>query len=157
MSILTNSDLNPPTPVEDYRRKRRYGYLFKLFFVFFIMGVYLFWNFLPETPDRYIDVEQHYKYGSIGSDNVERGLPFWVWYVLPEMFPEYLPDSNRKGYESFGFIREESSDRYVGFSKRRVSGIDLIGLNCAVCHASTWARIAKFTCQSCPRHAFTHR
>lgn len=90
-------------------------------------------RFVPEYPVRYDKIEEHFKYGSIGSEP-ENGLPYWIWKVLPEMFPEKLPG---KGYESLGFIYEEGRDLPIGVSKRTVNGVDRVWLNCAVCHTST--------------------
>jgi hypothetical protein len=36
------------------------------------------------TPEEFAG-EEHFKYGSIGSDNLTRGLPYWIWKVLPQM------------------------------------------------------------------------
>jgi hypothetical protein len=95
---------------------------------------------VPEDEDL---VEDHFKYGSVGSDNLTRGLPFWIWKVLPEMFPEHLPQTGKGGYEAFGLIVEPGIDRPIGFSKRRIwNYIDFVGPNCAFCHVSTIRRTA---------------
>lgn len=83
-------------------------------------------------PVDYDDIVEHFKYGSIGSETVN-GIPYWIWKVLPEMFPEKLPG---KGYESLGFLKEEGHDLPIGFSLRRAP-IARVGLNCAVCHTGT--------------------
>src|SRR3546814_4252345 len=41
--------------------------------------------------------EMRFKYGSIGAEN-EAGIPYWIFYVLPRMFPEKLPGPG--GYAS---------------------------------------------------------
>jgi hypothetical protein len=115
---------------------RRWTIVFVTFFL--VLGT-LYWKFDPNRPVDYADVEEHFKYGSIGSDNLFNGIPYWVWKVLPDMFPDKLPG---KGYASLGFIEEGDHHngarhgRPIGFSMRR-SGIDLVGLNCAVCHTGT--------------------
>ncbi len=132
------------TDVERYRRNRRFRYLYWFLFFIFSVGVYLFWVFVPETPERFTSIDDHFKYGSIGSDNIERGLPARIINVLPGMFPDYLPDADGesavedRGYEAFGFIREPGRERYIGFSSRTVSGVELLGLNCAACHVSEY-------------------
>jgi mono/diheme cytochrome c family protein len=83
----------------------------------------------------------HFKYGSTGGERT-MGIPYWFWVALPELFPEYLPDhQSGRGYQSFGMIYEKGKDpRYalpVGVSMRNVRGIDVVYLNCAVCHTST--------------------
>ncbi len=99
-----------------------------------LIAIYLFWTFTPNAPVDYADIQEHFKYGSIGSEPVN-GIPYWIWKVLPEMFPEKLPDSER-GYAGFGFLYEPGRDLPIGFSKRRVF-IDRVGLNCAICHVGT--------------------
>ncbi len=79
--------------------------------------------------------------GSTGGEKMD-GIPYWVWITLPEIFPEYLPDKKAgRGYSSFGMIYEPGDDpRYalpLGMSRRNVSGLDVVYLNCAVCHTGT--------------------
>jgi len=95
--------------------------------------------------------QEHFKYGSIGSDTLRQGFPYWIWKVLPIMFAGDLPKNGKQGYETFGLIVERDQDnnpiedRPVGFSKRRVAGLDVVGLNCAFCHASAVRRTASQT------------
>jgi hypothetical protein len=91
-------------------------------------------RFLRNEPVDYEDSREHFKYGSIGSET-SSGLPYWIWKVLPEMFPEKLPGNN--GYASFGFLYEERKDLPIGVSRRFSEGIDRVWLNCAVCHTGT--------------------
>jgi mono/diheme cytochrome c family protein len=120
------------TPVEEGLRRR--GGRVELFIVviLFLVGSYFFWAFNPSAPIDYVDIESHFKYGSIGSD-VDNGIPYWIWKVLPDLFPDKLPG---EGLQSLGFVQEPGTDRPIGFSKRRV-GLDRVGLNCAVCHTGT--------------------
>ncbi|HJW31645.1 MAG TPA: hypothetical protein VJ508_20630, partial [Saprospiraceae bacterium] len=110
---------------------------------------YVVVRFTSESPVVYDNIEAHFKHGSIGSEPAN-GLPYWVWKALPVMFPEKLPDKSlasytpeqsellyRKGYESLGFLFEEGRDLPIGLSQRRARGIDLVWLNCAVCHTGT--------------------
>jgi hypothetical protein len=126
------------TPVEEGMRsiKRRVCFAGLLFL--FVLGTYLYWRILPEAPEEHLDIREHFKYGSIGSDNTERGVPYRLWKVLPEMFPEHLPNHGQGGYLSLGLIAEPGHDRPIGFSQRRVLGIELVGLNCAVCHTGSY-------------------
>ena len=85
------------------------------------------------VPEVHADIQQHFKYGSIGSDT-DNGVPYWIWRVLPRLFPEYLPDRPGEGYARIGFIYEApGNDRPIGTSVRE-HPIPLVGLNCAVCH-----------------------
>jgi mono/diheme cytochrome c family protein len=73
--------------------------------------------------------EEHFKYGSVGTDNMRRGIPYWIWKVLPDMFPDR--------YKEIGLNMESGKDLPIGFSKRRILGLDNVGVNCAFCHVST--------------------
>ena len=115
-----------------------------------LINAYVLWqkrfgeplDFAGEPVD-FAKEEDHFKYGSVGSDNLTRGLPFLIWKVLPEMFPDHLPKTGKGGYEAFGLIVEPGIDRPIGFSKRRIwNYIDFVGPNCAFCHVSTIRRTA---------------
>lgn len=99
-----------------------------------VAAVWLIGRFTRDVPVDYDDMREHFKYGSIGSETAS-GLPYWIWKVLPEMFPEKFP--GRAGYASFGFLYEEGRDLPIGVSRRRSQGIDRVWLNCAVCHTGT--------------------
>lgn len=126
------------------QRVRRWAYI-AIFLYLVWIGVY--WTIFATVPVDYVSQENHFKYGSIGSDTTN-GIPFVIWKVLPEMFPEYLPDQaayraipeNERdyldGYAQFGFLVEDGHDTPIGFSKRR-DQIMRVGMNCAVCHVST--------------------
>ena len=34
--------------------------------------------------------EDHFLFGSIGAEE-RTGVPYWIWLVLPRIFPEHLP------------------------------------------------------------------
>jgi hypothetical protein len=72
-------------------------------------------------------------YGSIGTE-MSAGIPYWIWLVLPRLFPEYMPGPG--GYASLGFPWEETREMPAGFSKKTVGYVRVAG-NCAMCHAST--------------------
>jgi hypothetical protein len=106
-----------------------------------VLGVYLAIRFTRDRAVDYADDVLHFKYGSTGGER-RTGIPYWLWVALPELFPEYLPDKTPgRGYSSFGMIYENQEDpRYalpVGMSMRNVRGLDLVYLNCAVCHTGT--------------------
>jgi hypothetical protein len=106
-----------------------------------VLGVYMALRLTSDQPVEYADDSMHYKYGSTGGERT-MGIPYWFWVALPEIFPEYLPDGKAgQGYKSFGMIYEDGKDpRYdlpVGVSRRKFRGIDVVYLNCAVCHTGT--------------------
>src|SRR4051812_4123248 len=87
-------------------------------------------------PAVFADVREHFKYGSIGAEG-RTGVPYWIWAVLPAMFPEHLPNRPGEGYARFGLIFEsDKAARPIGTSYRETQTA-LIGLNCAVCHTGT--------------------
>src|SRR5947208_3512556 len=86
-----------------------------------------------DQPEQFADIRDHFKYGSIGSDT-DNGVPYWIWRVLPKVFPDLLPDREGDGYARVGFVYEAPGrDRPIGTSIRE-HPIPLVGLNCAVCH-----------------------
>jgi processive rubber oxygenase RoxA-like protein len=101
--------------------------------------LYLVSRFTRDDPVAYADPEEHFKYGSTGGER-ESGIPYWIWKVLPKVFPDYLPGKKYvKGteYASMGFLYEDGKDLPVGVSKRNTQGIDRVFLNCAACHAGS--------------------
>ena len=81
---------------------------------------------------KYADINDHYKYGSIGGE-AANGIPYWVWKALPIVFADKLPG---EGYTSLGFIQEPEHDLPIGFSQGKI-GFNRVAQNCATCHAGT--------------------
>lgn len=100
------------------------------------LGYFAWYNLFREVPTYYESAEEHFKYGSIGTENAE-GIPYWIWLVLPRLFPEYLPDSG--GYASLGLTWEEGKETPVGISKKTI-GFPRQGITCAVCHSGTYRK-----------------
>ena len=71
--------------------------------------------------------------------NAGNGVPYWIWRVLPRVFPELLPNRPGDGYARFGFVYEPGRDRPIGTSVR-AHPVELVGLNCAVCHSDNAVR-----------------
>jgi hypothetical protein len=90
-------------------------------------------RFTSNSPVRYSDPGENFKYGSTGGE-ILSGIPYSIWMALPEVFPEHLPG---KGYASLGFLYETGKDLPIGVSKRRVQGIDRVFFNCAICHVGS--------------------
>ncbi|HEY9727477.1 MAG TPA: cytochrome c [Chroococcales cyanobacterium] len=103
--------------------------------VLLVVAIALLLPLIGNNPVKYSNINDHFKYGSIGSEPAQ-GIPYWIWKVLPQMFPEYLPNNGKDGYASLGFIYEPGKDLPIGFSQRRVF-VNRVGLNCAVCHTGT--------------------
>jgi hypothetical protein len=129
-----------PTPKKRWRRwVRLAGVVAGVLFVIF--GIYMIVRLTHDRPVEYADDVLHFEYGSTGGERMD-GIPYWFWVALPELFPEYLPDKTPgRGYSAFGMIYEPGKDpRYdlpIGMSMRNFRGIDVVYLNCAVCHTGT--------------------
>ena len=96
------------------------------------IGVLGYFYLNRDIPTYYPSIEDHFKYGSIGTER-DAGVPYWIWKVLPQMFPDRITP---EGYKSFGFIFEPGHERAIGMTNRVVV-IERVGLNCAVCHTGT--------------------
>jgi hypothetical protein len=98
-------------------------------------GIFVYNRFFREEPPPYFaSDEEHFLYGSIGTEP-EQGLPYWIWLVLPRIFPEHLPRPG--GYASIGIVGRDGHEMPIGFSKVTV-GFPRVGINCAVCHSATF-------------------
>lgn len=80
------------------------------------------------------DPDTRFMYGSIGAEH-DAGLPYWVLYVLPRVFPEKLPGPG--GLASLGVPWQQGMDLPVGFTKKTI-GFPRVANNCAVCHTATY-------------------
>ena len=53
-----------------------------------IGGALAYIKFFREVPPpQFASDEEHFLYGSIGTE-AEQGVPYWIWLVLPRVFPE---------------------------------------------------------------------
>lgn len=116
-------------------RRRLIIFLAGLTIVGALFGWFVWYKFFREEPERQFTSEaERFKYGSIGAE-ADRGLPYFVWLVLPRVFPDKLPGPG--GYKSFGLVWEEGEEMPVGFTKK-VIGFPRVANNCAICHVGTW-------------------
>lgn len=100
-----------------------------------IAGGIFTWNkFFREEPQVFANAEEQFKYGSLGAEG-DRGIPYFLWLVLPRVFPDLLPGPG--GYKSFGLVWERGEEMPVGFSKK-VVGFARVTNNCAICHTATY-------------------
>jgi hypothetical protein len=99
-----------------------------------VVGFGAWYNFFRKEPQHFGSMDEQFKYGSIGTEDAE-GLPYWVWLVLPRVFPDHLPGPG--GYASLGVVWEEGRETPVGFSKKTI-GFPRIGITCALCHSGTY-------------------
>jgi hypothetical protein len=100
------------------------------------LGGFGLWYYLLRTQPDFEGAtpEEHFKHGAIGLSTESR-LPYYIWQVLPTMFPEKMPRA--AGWASFGFIFEPGQEIPIGFSLRR-NGYPALEANCSLCHTGTY-------------------
>lgn len=99
-----------------------------------LVGFTAWYQLFREVKTSFNTAEETFKYGSLGNEQTD-GIPYWIWLVLPRMFPDKLPGSG--GYASLGMVWEEGREMPVGLSKKTI-GFDRVALNCAFCHSATY-------------------
>jgi mono/diheme cytochrome c family protein len=98
-------------------------------------GWFTYVKFFREDPEPvWANESERFKYGTIGAE-ATRGIPYYIWLVLPRIFSDYVPGPG--GYKAFGLVWEEGHEMPVGFTKR-VIGFPRVANNCAICHVGTW-------------------
>jgi len=136
------TDVVREDPVDRYQKRFRRRLLLLLVLILVVIVVWsLVSRFTADRPVEYTAIQDHFKYGSIGSEpggslsNPVGGVlpPYWVFRTLPEICPDKLPG----GYASLGVLYEEGHDLPIGVSRRWRLGLDQVGLNCAFCHTGT--------------------
>jgi hypothetical protein len=137
--------------VEAWRHRRRWRLRLGVVLLVLLMlagvaalavGAVALRRFMDNGTPSFAAVEAHFKYGSIGAEP-ESGVPYWIWKVLPSLYPDEF--GGRQDYSAFGFLYERDAagrqaDLPIGISRRRVRGVDVVWLNCATCHTGTWRR-----------------
>ena len=109
---------------------------------FLVLGIVGVFVMTRSDPEKFADIQEHYKYGSIGAEG-RSGVPASLWLALPEVFENLLPKGPGKGYERVGLLYEKGKNSRIGVQNRpigtsfREAQTGMIGLNCAVCHVGT--------------------
>ncbi|HEU5256804.1 MAG TPA: hypothetical protein VFU28_12485 [Vicinamibacterales bacterium] len=100
-----------------------------------IGGLFTYTHFFRTEPAPFFATdEDHFLFGSIGTEETD-GIPYWIWLVLPRLFPEYLPAPG--GYAALGMLSKGGHEMPVGLSKVRI-GFERVGINCAICHTGSY-------------------
>lgn len=124
---------DPPTPGERVRARSRWIRWLVILVVVLAAAYYLI--FVNQYVVAYRDDLDHFKYGSIGSEPND-GLPILVFKALAVMYRDELGPT---GYRRFGLLYDTpQSELPIGMSRRFVSGVERVWLNCAVCHVGTY-------------------
>ena len=82
------------------------------------------------------DPDWVFNHGSIGNEGAQ-GLPYWLWRVLPAVFPEHLPGDQR-GWSSLGIAWKSGEPLPIGFSQRTLGVIPRVAPNCGFCHQGSY-------------------
>jgi hypothetical protein len=98
------------------------------------IGALVWYKLFREVPNQFDTAADQFKYSSIGNENTD-GIPYWIWLVLPRIFPEYLPKPG--GYAALGLFWEPGRDAPAGFSTKTV-GFKRVAINCAFCHMGSY-------------------
>jgi mono/diheme cytochrome c family protein len=77
-----------------------------------------------------------FNHGSIGNEAAQ-GLPFWIWRVLPTVFPDLLPGDG-DGYGSVGLFWPSGAPVPAGLSVKTLGAIPRVAPNCAFCHQGSY-------------------
>jgi hypothetical protein len=119
--------------VKAEKSRRRWKLFGSLAIILAVIGATAWYKLLREVDQRFDSMEEYFKYGSIGTEQAQ-GIPYWIWIVLPRLFPEHLPRPG--GYNALGLYNEPGHDMPVGFSTKTI-GFPRVGINCALCHSNT--------------------
>lgn len=132
----TIADATPGTNLPPRGAREKKMLLIGAVIVLVVIGAGItYYEFFRELPPPYFSSdEEHFLYGSIGTEGTA-GVPYWIWLVLPRVFPDKLPYPG--GYESLGIVSQEGRELPIGFSKQTI-GIERVGINCAFCHTATY-------------------
>jgi hypothetical protein len=97
-------------------------------------GMFVYESFFRDQPAPYFESdEDHFLFGSVGTEAAQ-GIPYWIWLVLPRIFPDLLPGPG--GYASLGVLSKPGHEMPIGLSKVTI-GFPRVGINCAMCHAAS--------------------
>jgi mono/diheme cytochrome c family protein len=122
--------------------------LIALVIVVALGGWFAWYEFFREVPEPAWEAENghsaedmRFLYGSIGAER-DAGVPYWIMYVLPRVFPDKLPGpggnpSGIGGYAAFGLAWEPGHELPVGFTTK-VIGFRRVAQNCAICHTASF-------------------
>jgi mono/diheme cytochrome c family protein len=97
-------------------------------------AAFIYDRLFRDEPAPYFESdEDHFLFGSVGTETSD-GVPYWIWLVLPRIFPDLLPGPG--GYASLGIVAKPGYEMPVGLSKV-TSGFPRVGINCAMCHTAS--------------------
>lgn len=100
-----------------------------------VLGTWLLlFREVPQAQSN--DPEWIFNHGSIGNEATE-GIPYWIWRVLPQVFPDLLP-GDQKGWAAVGVAWRSGEPLPIGMSQKTLGVIPRVAINCAFCHQNTY-------------------
>ena len=99
-----------------------------------LFGWYKFFREEPQPAWVTATPEMRFKYGSIGAEH-DAGIPYWIFYVMPRVFPDKLPGPGGSRRSAWRGSRARSCR---SASPRRLIGFPRVANNCAVCHTASY-------------------
>lgn len=125
---MSNTSDQPPKPLITISKRT----FLAIVGVILAIVLWLVFPFLSDRgPVKYANIDEHFRYGSIGGENSD-GIPYWIVKVLPTVFADKLPG---EGLTSLGFIQEPDHELPIGFARStNFLGLDVVTQNCATCH-----------------------
>lgn len=92
--------------------------LISILLILLLVGVggVMYWSWLYQRVSHYAICSDPPVETISSSDATGEGLPYWLWLVLPRLFPKYLPGSG--GYTALGVNWEAGQELPIGFSKQ---------------------------------------
>jgi hypothetical protein len=122
--------------------KRRWITILVVFLAVALLGgLFVWYEFFRQVAEPSWTAENghtaddvRFMYGSIGGEE-NAGIPYWIVYVLPRVFPDKLPGSG--AYASFGLSWEQGHELPIGFTTRTI-GFRRVAQNCAACHTASY-------------------
>ena len=79
-----------PGPPQSKSFKKKLRNILLLALAIGAIAFYIAWPSISNGVVDYDNIEEHFKYGSIGSEPAN-GIPYWIWKALPELFADKLP------------------------------------------------------------------
>lgn len=90
----------------------------------------------PVPQEATSDPAKLFNHGSIGNEAAQ-GLPYWIWRVLPKVFPDLMP-GDQDGYGAFGLFWASGDEVPIGLSVKTLGAIPRVSPNCAFCHQGSY-------------------
>jgi hypothetical protein len=98
-------------------------------------AIVVYQNLFREEPAAFFESdEDHFLFGSVGTETAAEAVPYWIWLVLPRIFPDLLPAPG--GYASLGLLSKPGYEMPIGLSRATI-GVPRVGINCAMCHTAS--------------------